>query len=55
MDKFLVDVKNVYDKYGRCIIAVSEGSRIQGEPIVTKLVGREEDAHGNVQLSGTAL
>ena len=54
VDKFLVDVKNVYDKYGRCIIAVSEGIQdAQGEPIVTKLVGREEDAHGNVQLSGT--
>lgn len=51
---FLEDVKGVYDKYGRCIIAVSEGIQDEnGEPIVTKLVGREEDAHGNVQLSGT--
>ena len=24
-----------------------------GQPIVTKLVEREEDAHGNIQLSGT--
>ena len=54
VDKFLKDVKKVYDKYGRCLIAVSEGIQDEnGQPIVTKLVGREEDAHGNVQLSGT--
>lgn len=54
IDTFLQDVKNVYDKYGRCIVAVSEGIQDEkGEPIVTKLIKREEDAHGNVQLSGT--
>ena len=54
VDNFLSDVKNVYDKYGRCIIAVSEGIQDEnGVPIVTRLVEREEDAHGNVQLSGT--
>lgn len=53
-DKFLQDVKSVYDKYGRCIIAVSEGIKDKdGVPIVTKLVQQEKDAHGNVQLSGT--
>lgn len=54
VDKFLKDVKKVYDKYGRCLVAVSEGIQDEnGHPIVTKLVEREEDAHGNVQLSGT--
>ncbi|MDF2537292.1 MAG: 6-phosphofructokinase [Herbinix sp.] len=55
MDNFLQDVKNVYDKYGRCIIAVSEGIQDEnGVPIVTKLVkNTEKDAHGNLQLSGT--
>jgi 6-phosphofructokinase len=54
-EKFLQDVKEVYDKYGRCIVAVSEGiSDASGTPIVTKLQKNvEKDAHGNVQLSGT--
>jgi 6-phosphofructokinase len=54
LDKFLADVKAAYDKYGRCIIAVSEGIHDgDHEPMVTKLVKTsEKDAHGNVQLSG---
>ncbi len=55
LDKFLKDVKETYDKYGRCIIAVSEGIQDEdGQPIITKLVDDvERDAHGNIQLSGT--
>ncbi len=54
IDNFLLDVKDVYNKYGRCIIAVSEGIQDEnGVPIVTKLVKNETDAHGNTQLSGT--
>lgn len=54
MDNFLSDVKNVYEKYGRCLIAISEGIQDQnGVPIVTKLINQEVDAHGNMQLSGT--
>jgi 6-phosphofructokinase 1 len=55
MEQYLRDVKEVYDKYGRCVIAVSEGIRDKdGIPIITKLVDTvEKDAHGNVQLSGT--
>jgi ATP-dependent phosphofructokinase / diphosphate-dependent phosphofructokinase len=54
VDTFLKDVKNVYDKYGRCIIAVSEGIVDEtGVPIVKNLVKGEKDAHGNEQLSGT--
>ncbi len=54
IDKFVADVKKVYDKYGRCLVAVSEGIQDEnGQPIVTKLVEREKDAHGNIQLSGT--
>lgn len=54
IDNFLMDVKDVYNKYGRCIIAVSEGIQDEnGIPIVTKLVKNETDAHGNTQLSGT--
>jgi 6-phosphofructokinase 1 len=55
MDQFLADVKNVYDKYGRCIIAVSEGIQDgNGQPIITRFADQvEKDAHGNVQLSGS--
>ena len=55
VDKFLADVKDVYEQHGRCIIAASEGIHDEkGEAIITKLVGKaEKDAHGNVQLSGT--
>jgi 6-phosphofructokinase 1 len=55
IDKFLSDVKAVYEKYGRCVIAVSEGIHDEkGVPIITKFAKEvEHDAHGNVQLSGT--
>jgi 6-phosphofructokinase len=54
-DKFLNDVKDIYDKYGRCVIAVSEGiTNENGSAIVTGLTENvEKDSHGNLQLSGT--
>jgi 6-phosphofructokinase 1 len=55
IDKFLADVKKTYERYGRCVIAASEGIHDEsGVPIITKLSTEvEKDAHGNVQLSGT--
>ncbi len=57
IEEFLKDVKDVYAKYGRCIIAMSEGVKDEkGNPIITTLQKEDEiekDAHGNVQLSGT--
>jgi 6-phosphofructokinase 1 len=55
VEKFLTDVKAAYDKYGRCVIAASEGIHdSHGTPIITQLTSHvERDAHGNVQLSGT--
>lgn len=57
MDQFLRDVKEVYDRYGRCVIAVSEGIQDQnGVPIATTLSKNvEKDAHGNAYLGGSAL
>jgi 6-phosphofructokinase len=54
-DRFLSEVKSVHDRLGRCIVAVSEGiHEADGTPLAVKLSGAvEEDAHGNVQLSGT--
>jgi len=56
-DQFLRDVKSMYDRYGRCVVAVSEGVIDEkGVPIITKLTQNVEyDAHGNVQLSGTGM
>jgi ATP-dependent phosphofructokinase / diphosphate-dependent phosphofructokinase len=55
LEKFLADVKTTYEKYGRCVIAVSEGIHdASGEAIASLLASEvERDAHGNVQLSGT--
>ncbi|MGI6689583.1 MAG: 6-phosphofructokinase [Christensenellales bacterium] len=54
VDRFLSDVKHMYDKHGRCLVAVSEGIQDEnGVPMLARLMETERDAHGNVQLSGT--
>jgi 6-phosphofructokinase 1 len=55
LEQFAKDVREVYNRYGRCIVACSEGIHDEsGEPIATKLAKNvERDAHGNVQLSGS--
>ena len=55
VEKFLADVKQAYERFGRCVIAVSEGIHdASGAPIAAQLAKDiERDAHGNVQLSGT--
>jgi 6-phosphofructokinase len=55
VDEFLKDIRQAYNRFGRCVVAVSEGIiDSEGKPIITKLVDRvEKDAHGNIQLSGT--
>ena len=53
-EKFVKDVKGAMKKFGRCVIAVSEGIRGKdGVPIGAKLGNGETDSHGNVQMSGT--
>ncbi|MFJ2988682.1 6-phosphofructokinase [Collimonas sp. NPDC087041] len=54
-EQFLADVKAVYDRLGRCVVAVSEGIHdASGAAIASLLTSTvERDAHGNVQLSGT--
>jgi 6-phosphofructokinase 1 len=54
IENFLRDVKATYDRFGRCVIAVSEGIHdASGAPILSLLAKElEHDAHGNVQLSG---
>jgi ATP-dependent phosphofructokinase / diphosphate-dependent phosphofructokinase len=55
IDRFLADVKAVYERHRRCVIAVSEGiHEAGGKPIAAQLAkDLEHDAHGNVQLSGS--
>ena len=58
VDNFCEDVRQVYAKYGRCIIAVSEGIKDEtGTPVAVDLAEKlghriERDSHGNAQLSG---
>lgn len=54
IERFLGDVKAVYERYGRCVAAVSEGIvDAAGVPIVTKYLKElEKDAHGNTNISG---
>ncbi len=53
-DRFVRDVKAAVKKFGRCVVAVSEGIRGKdGIPIGAKLADGERDSHGNVQMSGT--
>lgn len=50
-ERFQQDVRDCVAKYGRCVIAASEGiADKEGNPVVTS---GEKDSHGNVQLSGT--
>jgi ATP-dependent phosphofructokinase / diphosphate-dependent phosphofructokinase len=55
LEKFVDDVAAVYSKYGRCLVAASEGiedenHKAWGEKVVE---AAERDSHGNVQLSGS--
>ena len=53
-NKFVADVKAAMKKFGRCVVAVSEGIRGRdGVPVGAKLSDGETDSHGNVQMSGT--
>ncbi len=53
IEGFVKNVKASMKKYGRCVVAVSEGIMDKdGTPIVAKFT-QETDSHGNVQLSGT--
>jgi ATP-dependent phosphofructokinase / diphosphate-dependent phosphofructokinase len=55
LEQFLQDVKATHARYGRCVIAVSEGIHDASGTAIASLLAKdvERDAHGNVQLSGT--
>ncbi|MBN1574820.1 MAG: 6-phosphofructokinase [Deltaproteobacteria bacterium] len=53
-DLFIKEIDETMTKFGRCVVAVSEGiNDAEESPIITSLVDQvERDSHGNVQLSG---
>jgi 6-phosphofructokinase 1 len=55
LEQFLADVKITYERFGRCIIAVSEGIRDATGAEIALQLGKniERDQHHNLQLSGT--
>jgi 6-phosphofructokinase len=55
MESFVEDVSEIVDRFGRCIIAVSEGIRDESGDIWAAKINRqlERDSFGNIQLSGT--
>lgn len=58
-EQFVADVGEARERYGRCVVAMSEGVHgADGRPLVESLVSRdrlEHDAHGNIRLGGGDL
>ena len=52
-DRFCAEVSDALARFGRCVIAVSEGIRTEDGQPVAALFATERDSHGNLQLSGT--
>jgi 6-phosphofructokinase len=55
MEDMVSQIKEVYDRLGRCVVAVSEGIQDVDKVVWAKKLKEdaEVDAHGNVQLSGS--
>ena len=56
--KFIDDVARIHDRFGRCVVAMSEGVQGEdGQPLAQGILGQqmERDAHGNVRLGGGEL
>jgi 6-phosphofructokinase 1 len=54
MDKFLADVKAVYEKTGNCLVAVSEGIHYADGTFVSEAKTSATDGFGHAQLGGLA-
>ena len=54
MDKFIADVKRVYDAAGYCIVAVSEGVHYADGSFVSEAKTAATDGFGHAQLGGLA-
>ncbi len=54
MDRFLADVKQVYDATGNCLVAVSEGIHYADGTFVSEAKTSATDGFGHAQLGGLA-
>ena len=54
MDKFLADVKKVYEATGNCLVAVSEGIHYADGTFVSEAKTSATDGFGHAQLGGLA-
>jgi 6-phosphofructokinase 1 len=55
MDRFLADVKRVYDSTGKCLVAVSEGIHYADGTFVSESETSATDGFGHAQLGGLAV
>jgi len=54
MDRFLADVQAIYDKTGKCMVAVSEGIHYADGTFVSEAKTSATDGFGHAQLGGLA-
>ena len=54
MDKFLADVKRIYEANGNCLVAVSEGIHYADGTFVSEAKTSATDGFGHAQLGGLA-
>lgn len=54
IDKFLEDVKNIYEKKNRCLVCVSEGIKDENGNLIFE-ASTQKDKFGHEQLGGVAI
>jgi ATP-dependent phosphofructokinase / diphosphate-dependent phosphofructokinase len=55
MERFIADIKAVYDKTGKCMVAVSEGIHYADGTFVSEAKTSATDGFGHAQLGGLAV
>ena len=55
MDRFLADVTDIYNKTGKCLVAVSEGIHYADGTFVSEAKTSATDGFGHAQLGGLAV
>ncbi len=55
MDKFIADVVSIYNKKGKCMVAVSEGIHYANGAFVSEAETSATDGFGHAQLGGLAV
>ncbi len=53
LDRFCADIAVATKKWGRCVVAVSEGIRDESGTVIASKFIKERDSHGNAQLGGS--